>query len=251
MRSRTRLQNLLATAAILFAASGAQAGALPFTGSLSIWFRVSVDFPTAVISGAGTAIANGSSGGSHVHSLALAGSTFATSGLLLPITDPAAFPIQGMLLTAQNGAGTFSDGGGTLGGVMPLAGAARFCLFGPCSSPVANASIPLSVVGLGGAQTVGVVSPVTVIGAPWTTGTAAVGTLTAMGAAHGPASGTSSTFTPGGHLQLVTPIYIYSGFEVLPAFATLTIDFVPEPATLLLLGGGVAALAFAGRARYR
>jgi hypothetical protein len=37
----------------------------------------------------------------------------------------------------------------------------------------------------------------------------------------------------------------------LAAFATLTIDFVPEPATSLLLGGAIAALCVAGRARRR
>jgi hypothetical protein len=32
-------------------------------------------------------------------------------------------------------------------------------------------------------------------------------------------------------------------------FATLAINFVPEPTTLLLLGGGIGALGLAGRAR--
>jgi hypothetical protein len=230
------------------AASGAQAGALPFNATLSLDLSSGV----VVVTGSGTAVANGSGGGSHIDSLALAGSTVATTGVVVPITDPAAFPINGIRATVLNGMGTFSGGGGTLGGVMPLLGVAKVCLFGPCASAVANLSVPLSVVGAGGAQAISAAVNLTVIGAPWTTGTAAVGTVTAMGAAHGPASGTSSTFAPGGHLQLVTPIFFYSNIGVgvtIPMFATLAINFVPEPTTLLLLGGGIGALGLAGRAR--
>ena len=247
--TRSRMQSLLAAAAISLAASAAHAGALPFTASLSI--QISTLQPI-VLYGTGTAIANGSGGGAHINSLALAGSTFATAGLVVPVTDPVAFPIAGIELTVQNGAGSFATAGGTLGGVMPLPGVAKICLFGTCASPAANLSAPLSAVGVGGYQNIGAAVNLTVVGAPWTTGTAAAGTVTAMGMAYGPASATSSTFAPGGHLQLVTPFVIYShvgASAVVPSFATLTIDFVPEPATLLLLGGGVAALCLAGRAR--
>ena len=183
--ARSRMQGLLGAAAILFAVGGAQAGSLPFTASLSIQI---VGLAPLVISGSGTAIANGSGGGAHINSLTLAGSTLATTGLVLPVTDPVAFPIGGIQLTAHNGAGTFSAGGGTLGGVMPLAGFAKLCLFGPCSSPVANLSAPLSAVGVGGYQTIMGAVNLTVVGAPWTTGTASAGTITAMGGAHGPLS---------------------------------------------------------------
>ena len=36
---------------------------------------------------------------------------------------------------------------------------------------------------------------------------------------------------------------------VIPSFATLTLTFVPEPGTLLLLASGVAGLAVLGRKR--
>jgi hypothetical protein len=107
MQFRTTWQNLFAAAALLLAGSVAQAGTLPFTASLSVEI---VQLPAIVLSGAGVATANGSGGGSHLASLQLAGSTFATTGLVLPITDPAAYPNMGVHVTAHNGAGTFVDG---------------------------------------------------------------------------------------------------------------------------------------------
>ena len=59
-------------------------------------------------------------------------------------------------------------------------------------------------------------------------------------------------FAPGGRLQLVTPFYVASAIGALalvPGFATLTIQFVPEPAAFALLGGGIALLGAIGRAR--
>jgi hypothetical protein len=93
---------------------------------------------------------------------------------------------------------------------------------------------------------------VTVVGAPWTTATAAVGALTQMGFARGPASLASSTAQASGEIQLVTPVLILNNLgaaTTIPAFATLTLHFVPEPTTLALLGGGIAFLAGAGHAR--
>jgi hypothetical protein len=167
---------------------------MPFTGSLVI--RVA-GLQSSSISGAGTAIANGSAGGSHIHSLALAGSTFATDAAIANFTDPTAYPIGGLVLTVDNGAGAFSDGSGTLGGVMPILGVMKVCLFGTCTYAGQNLSVPLSVVGQGGLGLISSPLNLTVIGAPWTTGTAAVGTVTIMGSARGPASATSSTFASG------------------------------------------------------
>jgi hypothetical protein len=246
--ARLRIPTLWMATALLIAAGSAQAGTLPYTGTLTIDLGSPI-----MISGSGIAIADGSGDGSHVHSLALAASAFAISGFVLPITDPASFPIAGMKFTAHNGAGNFADGGGTLGGVMPVNGIAKVCLFAPCvGAPTANLTVPLTPIGAGGAAAVSAAVNLTVYGAPWTTGTAAVGTVTVMGSAYGPGSSASSTFAPGGHIQFVTPIYVSSNIgagPLLPWFATLTINFVPEPATLLLLGGGIAALGYAGRSR--
>jgi hypothetical protein len=75
------------------------------------------------------------------------------------------------------------------------------------------------------------------------------------GFAHGPASLASSTAQPSGALQLVTVSKVftnlYGGFPEFPLTGVLTLHFVPEPGTLLLLGSGVAALALLGRRKLK
>jgi hypothetical protein len=233
--------------AVGIAATGAEAGVIGWTGELAIRVGTLDAIP---VNGAGVATVNGSSAGAHLNSLVLPASAFATANLVVPQTDPSAFPIAGFQATASNGAGSFS--GGALAGVMPILGVAKVCLFGSCPVASANLSVPLSVVGAGGVATVDGVVDVTVIGAPWTVGTAYAGTLSAMGFAHGPASGTSSTAQISGTVRLVTPIFISTNIAasaVIPAFGFLTLHFVPEPGTLLLLSGGIAALVGVGRRR--
>src|SRR5690606_21927742 len=150
--------------------------------------------------------------------------------------------ILGVQVTAQNGAGNFN-----LAGPMPILGQAKVCLFAPCAAPPpANVSVPLSVVGAGGTTTVSALVNLTVVGAPWTTGTAAVGADTVMGGTSGGGA------VAGGSVQLVTPIFISTNIgasAVLPAFGILTLNFVPEPGTLVLLGSGIAGLVMFGRSR--
>ncbi len=239
--------------AIGLAGTRADAGAIGWNGELAI--RVGTLDPITVY-GAGVATVNGSAAGVHLNSLALPASPFATSDLVVPQTDPGAFPIQGFQVTAHNGAGAFAGGtgAGVLGGSLPILGVAKVCLFGDCPSAVANLSVPLSVVGAGGTATVTGGVNVTVIGAPWTTGTAFAGTLSAMGYAHGPASLTSSTAQNSGSVRLVTPIFISTNLalsSVVPAFGFLTLHFVPEPGTIALVGMGIAALVGFGRSRSR
>jgi hypothetical protein len=250
-----KLLGVLAAGFIAIGAAGqAHAVALQFDGSMAL--QVATLAPIA-LPGSGTAVVNGSGGGGHLNSFQLAGGTFGVSGFSLPVSDPAAFPIVGLQATAANGTGNFAGGSvpGGLGGVMPVVGGVKVCLFGSsCGSAVANITVPLSNVGAGGAVAVGAAVNVTVIGAPWTTGTAAVGTVTAMGFAHGPASLTSSTANASGQVQLVTPIFISTNIgasAVLPGFAILNLHFVPEPGTLMLLGSGIAGLVAFGRSRAR
>jgi hypothetical protein len=232
-------------------AGQAQAAALNFTGSLGIQLAT---LAPVVITGTGVATVNGSGGGPHVNTLSVANSPFQITGFVLPVTDPMAAPIKGVQVTAHNATGVFAGGSvmGGLGGKMPVKGTAKICLFSPCSAAAANVSVPLTVVGSGGSATVATFVNVTVIGAPWTESTAAVGTITQMGFVHGPATGTSTTAGPSGVVRLVTPIFVSTNIpasSVVPAFGILTLHFVPEPGTLVLLGSGIAGLVMFGRSR--
>ncbi|RIL02024.1 MAG: hypothetical protein DCC71_16880 [Proteobacteria bacterium] len=132
-------------------------------------------------------------------------------------------------------------------------GVAKVCLFGDCDAdPVANLSVPISVLGQGGSAAVTGPVNLTVVGAPWTTATVAIGSLTAKGFARGPQGQTSSTLQPSGTIRLVTPVFISTNIgtsAVVPAFGFLTLHFVPEPGTLVLVGAGLAVLVRAGARR--
>jgi len=82
-------------------------------------------------------------------------------------------------------------------------------------------------------------------------------TVTETGYVHGPASNTSTAAKVGGSIQLIVPTQVFT--EGIPGhysdtqalFTRLTLNFVPEPGLLLLLGPGVVGLALLGRRRMR
>ena len=242
-----KLLGVLAAGFLAMSVAGqAQAAALGFTGAFGLQLAT---LAPVLIPGAGTAIVNGSSAPGHLTGLAVPASPFAISGFVLPVTDPAVFPIAGVQVTAHNASGAFGGvGGGGFGGTMSINGVSKVCLYGACGSStnISNLSVPLSVVGLGGVTTVKGAVNLTVIGAPWTTGTAAIGTITAMGGV----SPLSNTGAASGVITLVTPVFISTNIgasAVVPAFGIFTLHFVPEPGTLVLLGSGIAGLVAFGR----
>ncbi len=96
---------------------------------------------------------------------------------------------------------------------------------------------------------------ITVFGGGWTTGNVQVIGTTGPFAGRILASTTGTdqrTAGGGGTIVLVTPTLTRTnvgGSENLPLVGKLTLTFVPEPGTLMLLGSGVAGLAMLGRRR--
>jgi hypothetical protein len=244
-KARHGLAAVLAGAA-LFAAGVAGAGPLPFTGSLALSIAsYGIGIP-------GRGVADVTPYG-HLESLGLPSGVFSADGLTVTITAPTAAPVGGLQITAENGVGAFVRPNG---GAMAIAGFAKVCVFGPCSGALANLTVPLSVIGAGGTATAEGAINVTVIGAPWTTGTAVVGTETAMGYARGAAGNASSTAAASGEIQLVTPVRILTNLSAdlstIAGFGVLTLHFVPEPSTLVLLAGGlIATTALGSRSKRR
>jgi len=235
----------------LVGAGRASAISLPVESRLQIQINA---LPALVFETTGTVTVNGSGAGGPLHSLAVPQSLVAGTAFV-PVTDPAANPIFGVKAHLDNAAGNIAESAhGALGGEVGLPGYTKVCLFDPCANAFANVQVPFTVAGARGAQTASVAVALTIVGAPWTTGTVAIGTLTRMGFAHGPVSAPDSTALPNGTLQLVTPIFVSTNIPpsaVVPVFGVWTLKFVPEPTTIALLGIGIAALAAAGRAQGR
>jgi hypothetical protein len=155
-------------------------------------------------------------------------------------------------------AGNFTAAGGPgggLGGPMAVAdGAIRLLAY---SGDVTLLAIPLSPIGRPGgfaSVTGGGGTILQVYGTGWTTGvqTLMAPATTISGRTTTPWTGTATgtdlrTASGAGTLVLITPMFIRSNLAGdLPSFATLTLNYVPEPSTLVLVGLGIAGLALRG-----
>jgi hypothetical protein len=249
------------------AAGSARAATLDFTGTLTLQMPGSL--PAFVVPGAGTAQVS-DDGNAHLLSFLLPGGTFGPITTTLPVTTAEVVSVR--LSLAGNLSGSFGaiSGGPPGGGPMGLQGLAKICLpFGlNCSAYVPFPLTPTTGgagFGIGGTRTVTGAVDLTLQNAPWTIGqptmtlhtaasTISVPTLPG-GFAHGPASLASSTAQPSGAVQLVTVSKVFTSltgaFPEGPLIGVLTLHFVPEPGTVLLLGSGVAGLAVLGRRKLK
>jgi hypothetical protein len=218
---------------------------------------------------------NASAGGIHLNSFAVPGGNFGPS--TVTISGSSLTTVTGIsslrFTFSQNLTGSFSgiSGGPPGGGPMGVSGIAKICLIFGGPGCLANVPFPLTptpggaAFGIGGTRTATGAVNITFQDAPWTIGQPVMtihtpnSTITTPalpgGFAHGPASLTSSTAQPSGVVQLVTVSKVYTSltgaFPEIPLTSVLTLHFVPEPGTLLLLGSGIAVLAALDRRRGR
>lgn len=253
---------LIILASGLLLAGAARAELQVFQGTFSIQGIGGPSAPAATAIGVATV--NSSGGGAHVTTLDLPGGLFSIH-TLVPVTGTS-LPVTGVRIDLTLGSAHLAEASdGRLHGVLPAPGNVRICVLLSCGIFF---DVPLTQggthgVGLGGAAItapLGGLGTLSIVGDTWRTGNVAVqtsaGTISAAGFAHGPLSNTSSTASPDGVLQVVTPVALgirVGGGDpgVVPLFGVLEVKFLPEPGSLTLCVAGALALIGLGWRRAR
>jgi hypothetical protein len=219
MRHLARLAAALGIASVAAALPSANAAAkeLPIQAELGLTIST---LPPIVLDIASVAQVNPNAAGTHLLSLSIAPGVFQRV-TRLSVTATSVAPIRGIQASTTNGAGAFAEtAAARFGGQMPVHGFAKVCLFATCGQALANVTVPLDVIGVGGSVAASAAVNVTVQGAPWTTGSVAFTTAAGRpkGSRHGPLGNASSSAQIGGSLNMVTPIFIQTNIAAIGSF---------------------------------
>jgi len=267
--TRIRMALLLALP-LAVASAAAPAGATAFGATLELRYSA---FAPVSFSGSGSGASSPT--GVTLPAGVLSGTEWVTSAPTHPLVTFLFVPVEG------NGAGSFV--GSPLGGRMAVKGAIRVkgavgqrltLIYVPLFQTHVAGSAAASVgLGLGGSYSapIGGAAFLRWEHTLWTAGMKTLPSVMYTYVYHVPVGGAASrnrsytyskptgmytgtdSRTPGGlgRLTLVSPTKVSTNLLGRPQFlvllGTLTLEFVPEPGTLLLLGAGVAALAGWGR----
>jgi hypothetical protein len=264
----------------VFAAGGAGATAMSVEATLTVEYGLT---DPVSLNGVGVVSANAVAGGDRLVSLRVGPIDYGDSDRVLFTTPSVTSLVKSYDLQGVSGRrGFFFDlshattsPAKLTKNTLPIAGIARICLLtsGCISGLTLEADLSQNGtrgVGIGGTITASFsLSPtpleLSFHHAPWQLAPATLlqstanGIVTAMatGYARGPLSNTSTAAKIGGTIQLITPSQVYTlgvpggHSDTQALFTRLTLNFVPEPRLLLLLGPGVVGLAVLGRRRMR